>query len=88
VNRATTTFQLAQLYHQHLKDFKEAKKLYTEALTLHSEVLGEDHYTIGKILERLALLEVDEGSLKDAKEHYSRARLILEKSMGSGKILC
>lgn len=77
-------FQLAQLYHQHLRDFAEAKRLYTTALDLQSQVLGDEHYTIGKILERLARLEVDEGNLEDSKKHYLKAKHILVASLGAG----
>jgi len=95
IDTATTMTQLAQLYvqlgtssgldgdsaaHNH---FLEASRLYAAALTIRERMLGVDHYTIGKIWDKLAVLEWKMGNKDKSALCQKKALSILEDSLGS-----
>ncbi len=59
-----------------------ARVAYNEALAIHDRTIGELHPNRAKVLERLADLEANEGSLDRALELTRQAATIYEQTLG------
>ena len=63
--------------------YAEAEPLFKKALAILEEALGSDPPSIGRVLNNLALLYVDQRKNSDAEPLYQRALAIREKALGS-----
>ena len=79
VESATSMCSLGLLYFKQ-KDYVNAEKMYTEALGIRKQLLGEDAPDVGSAMTGLAVIALVQNKFTDAEPLFQRAKEILEKA--------